>query len=883
MARGKNYMKILSLAVFVLFMISVFSSQIVSATVTGDAPPASGDWIINQPTTVINENITLDGNLIVNNTLVIENSTIWFKLDKAILNITENGKLILNNATIQGYDSSVRWEFRVYAGATCEINASTIVNVGYAAADYQSGIWINSPNVVINNTNIKDAYVGILLDGTKNITIENSQITSEYDASSAGIKIKNSANITLKGITVESNYFSSAITMKDAASITIEESKLVSNGTFIISTDTVTEVSIKDTEIRNVHSISGQWFGISFKNIYNFVLENVSLNAKGHTLYMYNNVSDVIVTNSKMTSENGAVLYATQEMHKNIQINSSWLSAGYAIFDIQNLNDSIFSKNVLTSATTRYASLRSVHNLTFASNILPSLTYGPYIVNSTDVYFINENIISTNLLFDVTGTNNITIEKSRFASKEFIHLVNSSGIFLNNNSIITSEYCVYLESSFNSALVNNTIATFGNGIVLKNASLITISGNHIESNLALTVLVNSKDITVDNNYILTNKSVHVENAYNITFSENTVLANLTSIEFYNVSYSTVYGNTITSRTMYGLLLAAVSSFNTIQGNTFINSSNYGLIIYDGTYNLVFSNAFLFNNNNDTQARDDGEHNSWDNGSLGNWYCNYNGSDLDHDGIGDTPFPISSNGIDHYPIVVDNDNDSLNDYSEMLVFNTNWTLKDTDNDGLSDGEELFVYKTNPLNNDTDGDCMPDGWEVNNSLNATLNDSNDDADGDGLTNLQEYQYGTDPTKTDTDSDGMPDKWEVQYNLNPLSNDTNSDADNDGLTNLQEYQHGTNPQSNDTDGDGLSDGAEINTYNTDPLKADTDSDGLSDGEEVARGLNPLSADTDGDGISDADDFLPTINNYIVYGGVAGAVILAAAVVYFLKFKKR
>jgi uncharacterized repeat protein (TIGR01451 family) len=102
-------------------------------------------------------------------------------------------------------------------------------------------------------------------------------------------------------------------------------------------------------------------------------------------------------------------------------------------------------------------------------------------------------------------------------------------------------------------------------------------------------------------------------------------------------------------------------------------------------------------------------------------------------------------------------------------------------------------------------------------------------------------------DADGDGIPDDWEIANGLNPHDpSDAGQDLDGDGLTNLQEYQLGTNPRLADTDGDGVSDGAEV-LRGTNPLNADTDGDGLSDGEEIQRGLNPLLADTDGDGIPD------------------------------------
>jgi hypothetical protein len=110
------------------------------------------------------------------------------------------------------------------------------------------------------------------------------------------------------------------------------------------------------------------------------------------------------------------------------------------------------------------------------------------------------------------------------------------------------------------------------------------------------------------------------------------------------------------------------------------------------------------------------------------------------------------------------------------------------------------------------------------------------------------------TDTDNDGIPDAWMVKYFGHPTGQASDKslatdDPDGDGLTNLQEYQAGTNPVKSDTDGDGLSDGTEVNTTHTNPLAPDSDGDGLSDGDEVNKyHTNPLLADTDGDGFPDA-----------------------------------
>ena len=135
-------------------------------------------------------------------------------------------------------------------------------------------------------------------------------------------------------------------------------------------------------------------------------------------------------------------------------------------------------------------------------------------------------------------------------------------------------------------------------------------------------------------------------------------------------------------------------------------------------------------------------------------------------------------------------------------------------------------------------IPDAWEALYGLSGVDAAANADPDGDGRTNLQEYNAGTSPiiaenylasssvspahtvdtwiestaiggwtlvevwgvselfmTDTagrapDADKDGMPDWFENLYGLNPNMNDAHLDYDGDGRTNLQEYNAGTNP---------------------------------------------------------------------------------------------
>ncbi|OGV73692.1 MAG: hypothetical protein A3K19_22540 [Lentisphaerae bacterium RIFOXYB12_FULL_65_16] len=100
-------------------------------------------------------------------------------------------------------------------------------------------------------------------------------------------------------------------------------------------------------------------------------------------------------------------------------------------------------------------------------------------------------------------------------------------------------------------------------------------------------------------------------------------------------------------------------------------------------------------------------------------------------------------------------------------------------------------------------------------------------------------------DADHDRLPDSVETAAGLDPSDPaDGAGDADGDGLTNLDEFMRGTQIGDADSDHDNLNDGPEVNSWGSDPLAEDTDNDGLIDGWEVAHGMDPLKPAVQGDG---------------------------------------
>lgn len=127
--------------------------------------------------------------------------------------------------------------------------------------------------------------------------------------------------------------------------------------------------------------------------------------------------------------------------------------------------------------------------------------------------------------------------------------------------------------------------------------------------------------------------------------------------------------------------------------------------------------------------------------------------------------------------------------------------DTDGDGLWDGVEdankngsVDEGETDPRNSDSDGDGTMDG---NDDCPLDIDKTSPGDCGCGIADADSNSNGiADCLESDLDNDGMPDGWEIEYFGNTLQTG-DQDFDGDGFSNLEEYLLELDPTSADAKG--------------------------------------------------------------------------------------
>jgi len=245
-------------------------------------------------------------------------------------------------------------------------------------------------------------------------------------------------------------------------------------------------------------------------------------------------------------------------------------------------------------------------------------------------HFINDvdasNTANGKPIYYLVNQHHLEIDASTFEEIGYLGLANSTGISVKNLNLRDNAQGLLFAYTANSIIKSVNLTNNWNGIHIRSSSNVSVIENNANNNFDYAIALRScSNCTVAGN----NANNNSWGGISLGASRNCmVVENNASNNYYNIHL--------------------VESANNLvhKNNAYPRNNGYSLVLYRSNNNTIYHNNFA-NSFLDLAVKSS---NALDNGSEGNDWSDYNGTDTNHDGIGDTPYMVGENNVDNYPLM-----------------------------------------------------------------------------------------------------------------------------------------------------------------------------------------------------------------------------------------
>lgn len=494
----------------------------------------------------------------------------------------------------------------------------------------------------VNPTNAPIQRIGetyVFMDNIHNHTVEVKRSNIVIDGAghilngnggARGIILSGVSNVTIKNVTIK--LFNIAIEISCSPRVNIIENLLLTNAKGIA-------IKASDEVIINRNRIESSYLPQDFSQLLEVYCVSVNFSLK------------VLISNNELYSK---TQYGIKlEDSSNIEIlNNVFHSCG--IFPSNSFNNKV-SDNMIDDSPIIYLEDAFNEVIDNAGQVI--------LLNCTGIHVYNVISQIKEIGIQLMNTNNSKV----LNSTADIVLKNSHGNIVNRNNGI-----IHLEGCSNCQVTENN----GERIIIKESTNINICDNTLRSlyggGTALLCIGNNN--TIKGNLVVGDFSVGIEiigtynklidNFVNGTYAgivlkgnQNELLGNVlisaaTGIDVGGSCFNIICRNNITRHSLWGIIIDSGSNNTVCENNIAHNNIGVALgsTISRANNNLFYCNNFIKNNRNVGKNWDEYGANIWDNSKKGNYWSDYNGTDVNGDGIGDTPYVIDWENQDRYPLM-----------------------------------------------------------------------------------------------------------------------------------------------------------------------------------------------------------------------------------------